>query len=556
MAASVVVFMPGGFDRFVWPKLAFAALAVGVGMWAPGSGRLPRTIWIPVAAALAAIVVSAAASAAPLSSLLGRWPRYEGLPVLLLYVGSAVLGAHLLGTGDRGRAEFFRRALVVAAALMAVVAWAEIAGFAPLGRGDVERSGGLLGNATDQAVVALMIAAVLVVPALARETWALVGIVCAGSVVAVSGSRAVLLATVVVVAVHVLARRDRSALVLLPATAVVGLTAVCVPVVRNRLLDAATFDVRRVLWADSIDLLGHHLLLGVGPSGYVDAIGAHLSDGWLDVASAAGGAPDSPHVWVLQAWNAGGVVGLAAVLVLAVVVLVRGLRRVQQEEQDGFAIGAFAAVLAYGLVLLTHFTIAGTVVLAAFLAGALVAEGGVVPRSTVLASSVLATLFVPWALAASVADVQVQLGVTHAMSGDAVAADREFAAAAGTRGWDSDVAMLAAQSLAGALSSDPEAVDLTIDWADRSLERTPDTYATRLARAVALNASGRQGEALQALDELVADAPAEADPRIQRAIARLSTGDVGGARTDVEQAERIDRDHPAIAPIKRVLASQ
>lgn len=555
-AASTVAFLPGGFDRFVWPKVLCGVLAVAVGFCAPGEGRLPRPLVALVGTGVAVMAVAAVAGGTPVASLLGRWPRYEGVPVVLLYVAMTALGAHLLGGRDPVRVRVLCRSLTVVAVLIAVVAWAETLGASPLGRTDVDRAGGLLGNATDQGLVALMIASVLVLPALGGSRWDIVGVVAALSVVAVSGSRAVYLATIVAgVVLAIAGRRAGTTRVLALGAAAVAAVAVAVPVVRERFLDSATFAVRRVLWDDSIPLALEHPALGLGPSRYVDLIDARLGSAWLDVKDASGGPPDSPHLWVLQAWNAGGVVLAALAVAVAGLVVWRGAIRVRETPDDEFRAGALAAVLAVGVVLSTHFTVAGTTLLACFLAGSLVAVDGASDVTVNRAVSVVAGLVAPFVVLAAAADLPLQRGVGAAAAGDVTGAQDGFELAAGLRWWDGDVAMLAAQAMAGTIATgDPRSVPWTVEWADRSLDSTPETYASGLAKAVALTSSQRADEAIGVLDDLVERFPTRVDPRVQRAIARAVVGDVTGARSDLRAAKALDPDDPAVRRLQSALA--
>src|SRR3954454_20329076 len=85
VAAAPLVWVPGGFTRFVFAKLLFTAVACLVGSTVPRAGRLPRPISVTLAVGAALVTLAALVGDTPVASLVGRWPRYEGLPVLLLY---------------------------------------------------------------------------------------------------------------------------------------------------------------------------------------------------------------------------------------------------------------------------------------------------------------------------------------------------------------------------------------------------------------------------------------------------------------------------------------
>lgn len=85
MAFSVLAWIPGGFSRFVVAKLLVTAIACAVGATVPSTTRLPRVVAGLLALGAGLFVVAALASSTPWSSLVGRWPRYEGLPALGVY---------------------------------------------------------------------------------------------------------------------------------------------------------------------------------------------------------------------------------------------------------------------------------------------------------------------------------------------------------------------------------------------------------------------------------------------------------------------------------------
>ncbi|RFA08832.1 hypothetical protein B7R54_06030 [Subtercola boreus] len=304
---------------------------------------------------------------------------------------------------------------------------------------DLDRPGSLLGNATDQGIVGVMFAALLVLPALAprmpgpgaatrgggasRATgaerpapprpraagtlWLLrAGLLAAALSTVLSASRAAtaaLFAVAVVASVVLVARRAsgdrRSATVhaLLALAGIAGLVAavLLVPLSRERIFDVAALDPARLgdrftIWREAAQLLWANPLLGVGPSGYLDQIAAVHSATWFfDVGS--GVTIDSPHNLLLQAGLAGGIPLLLCLGALAVLSAVTAWRRIR--SGDDAVLGATLALLGFTIVLLTHFTAPATTLLAALLLGMVVARPADVPIGSVATRTPTASRF-------------------------------------------------------------------------------------------------------------------------------------------------------------------
>ncbi|EFQ84626.1 tetratricopeptide repeat protein [Aeromicrobium marinum DSM 15272] len=552
MALAPLALVPGGFARFVVAPLLVVSVAIAVGARARATGRLPAAVVGVVGAGSLVLLVAALASVSPAAALLGRWPRYEGVVVLGLYVASAWLGARLLG-GERhpATATTLLRATAVGALVLAAFSVLDALGASPLGGTDATRPGALLGNATDQGIVAMIAMAVLLRPALTdRQALHVAGLVASVLTIGLAGSRAVIGAAAVVVVVHLAAgvRGGRRPLLLVLG----GLVAVVaiLPQARERLLGFHTVTGRSVLWTESLELGLDHPWLGVGPSGFVDAIPRYHDDDWVERVGVAA-PPDSPHLWLLQAWSAGGLLLVLLAVALAGLIAALGWRGVRRRPDDPLVLGLFAATVGYGLVLSTHFTIAGTTPWAAFLAGGLIAAAARESRSPLpLATSVAAGTAAVVLLAACVGEVVIRDGVDAAAAGRGAAADRSFEIAAGWRPWDVDLPLIAAQALAGATSGgDESAVDPTVRWAARSLELTPDSSTAGLALAVALLRRGELAEALQVLDGVVALAPTDPQAHVQRALARFGLQDGAGAVDDLERAVELDPEDPTAADL-------
>ncbi|WP_441425766.1 O-antigen ligase family protein [Arthrobacter sp. YAF34] len=265
---------------------------------------------------------------------------------------------------------------------MSIISALEATGLRPLGGAADLRPGATLGNATDQGIIGVIAAAVLALPALRGRDWsARIGLAAAVLTTVLSGSRAAILGLAAVVLVLAAAAattrtigRARAIVAGAAALCVLGAAAVAIPVARERLFSADTVNGRWLLWDESLKLIAAHPWTGVGPNGFVDAItGFHT----LEWAVRVGGTfpPDSPHSWLLQAAAVGGLPLLLTAALLAFLIL-RSAReniRTAGPGVDGDNLtGAVAAVIAYGLMLLTAFTSPATTPVAAFICGGLV----------------------------------------------------------------------------------------------------------------------------------------------------------------------------------------
>lgn len=546
VCAAPLVWIPGGMDRFVFGKLVFSAAAICAAALGSRSGRLPRVIALTVAGGLAVFTLSCLLSPTPVASLVGRWPRYEGVPVLLTYVGCAWVGARIAGRPTRATTDALLTALSVASIVLAAFSTLGALGWEIEGASVESRAGSVLGNATDQGLVGMMLFAALFAATVDRRTPLLVaGVAAAPLTVVLSGSRTALLATFLTLGVHVaLAQREKLSRRFLEvaggAFVAVGLLAVALPQIRERLGEGHTITGRLLLWKESLQVGGDRWWLGA-PSTFVDKVGRYRDNDWVREVGTSN-PPDSPHSWPLQALVAGGVPLLLVAVALAVLVLVLGWRAVRREP-DPLTLGLLAATVGYGVALLPNFTIAGSTCLAAFLVGCLVAEPAprTEPKGLMWATAaVAATGTVVFAMS-SAAEVALQDGIEQAARGDSAAAEADFDHAESLRPFDGDLAMLAAQTQAGLADDEVAgAAARAKRWATRSLDRTPDTYASGLALAVA-QIHGRQLDAaLRTLDRLVALYPTEPGARIQRGLARFGLGDVDGARSDLRRARALN----------------
>jgi hypothetical protein len=554
VAAAPLAWIPGGFTRFVFAKLLVTALACALGATVAPQGRLPRPVVTTLAVGAGLFAVAALLGDTPVASLAGRWPRYEGLPVLLTYAAAAWLGARVVGRGP-ARMLHLAHALSGMAVVLFVFSLLDVIGHSPLGASTLDRSGSLLGNATDQGLVAMMSAAVIGALLLQyRDALLVSGLASSLATVAFSGSRTALIVTALALLTLAAVRQRR----LLPGA--VGLlvammaVALLVPETRDRLLSSATTGGRVTQWRLTLDLVTDHPWLGIGPSRYVDAFGQYESAKFVRFTGTSTLA-DSPHQLLLQVAVAGGLPLLVCFLVL-LVVLVRRSWAVLREHPGAWGLAAAAG--GYGLALMANFTAAGPTCLAAFLAGALLAEqvpqeGATEPAWRRVVQPVAFGLAAVVFFASCLSEMLLQQGVDAAGGGERPEARSHIDSAQRWRPFDRDVAMLGSQAMAGltdagirSAAKDAQAL------AEESLARTPDSYQARVALGVALISQGDLEEALGDLDRAVRLFPRRPDAYVQRAITRYGLRDVEGAIDDLRTAQGIDPRSPVV---KRLLAA-
>lgn len=584
MAASLLALQPGGLFRFLWIKLVVVILAVLAGLMSPVGARLPLAVKAVTAACVLWIAVAMLLSDTPLASIGGRWPRYEGLLTLAVYVAVFAVGAKVLGgSGGSRRRALLSLSLAVAAIALFVIAALESAGLRPLGGAEDVRPGATLGNATDQGLVGVVIAGALAAQGDLDKAWQVwlrrVGLLAGAGVAVLSGSRAALVALLVVAvfgAFTWMKAKSWSPLKIAAgaaaAAAGIALVVLLVPAARDRLLSAGTVDGRWLLWDRSLGLIADHSVSGVGPSGFVDAFPAYLNGQWARTVGDSFPA-DSPHSWPLQALAAGGfplLVLVLALIAVSVVAVVRRLRETRQAAERRYLAVVLVTVAAYALALLTHFTSVGTTALVAFLCGGLVGRDGgtLAPVRTGVISvfgagllravpGLTGVVLVLGALAiafpAALAEWPMGAGARAAAAGDNAGAQRAFVQARQLRPWDSDTALLAAQAFAGpATAGDQEAARYAVDWGRLARERTPGSQEAGTALAVGYLYSGDVPAAKDLLDALVIDAPYSTTLYVHRGVAQFGMGRSTEAIADLEHAASLD---PSLDTPWRVLAN-
>ncbi|MFT4135935.1 O-antigen ligase family protein [Microbacterium sp.] len=563
LCLAPIAVLPGLNDRWGWPTLLCVVIAALLAVWGRPNGRLPLWLVAAIAAVSLVLCVAALGGPAPLSQLFGRAPRYEGLVTLPVLVVAGWLGARLLGpaaptSGYRHAAN----AMSVASVLLGGVAVLESFGLRPL-ESDLARPGSLAGNATDQGILGAIFVGVLgsVVLGTWRRTgsvplWPIAGAIAGVVSVATSASRAGLLAVAIVVIALVVRlilssrRRGRDALVAAGVVAIVAATALAVPLTRDRLFGPGGFAQQTIadrfyMWDDAWGLLLTRPWLGVGPSGFADAITPRFGDEWFTRAE-VGAVLDSPHNILIQAGLAGGCVGLVIALGLAGAVVAIGVRRCREASgpRRDLLIGALIAVPAAGAALLTHLTSATTLTPLAMLVGLLVASA---PRSGSrvwrMTATAVGALWLAFLLACTVADAALLDARRAVMSGDLDRALASFDTAQSLRPWDADVALLATQSLGAAVENGlAGAADPAEEWAERTLEWLPLSAQAQYAAGVVALDRADYALARDRLGEAARLSPA--DPRIHHTlgVASLLDGDPASARVSLERALELSPD--------------
>jgi len=465
--------LPGGLDRFTLPKAAVACLGATLVLDLP-AGPLPRR-WRAALAATATLAVGAALlGRAPLLQLLGRAPRFEGVVTATAYLLAFLAGTRVLAPAAAPLGARLLAWWAGAALLVGALALPELGALSWVSPG-ADRGGSLLGNATELGAYGVLTVGLLGAATTSPVTrpdgtgspwWrrlvvsgTLGGLVC----VVASASRGAALGLLVTGVLLLLAAQGRPArLAVLAGAFGVALVSALAPLARSRLtgaspLAAATVAGRVDLWRAALDLVRHHPL-GVGPSGFADAVGSVLPASWYGTQPSAL-VIDSPHSLPLQVLVAGGPLLLAALGWLAWL-----WARAAWTVARGPALVPRSAVLAvpgYLVVLLTHFTGPSTTLPAALLAGAALplathparsggARAGTVARalSSRAARAAAALLALVLAIGAT-AEIALRSAIASAQHGDPRAAADRFRLAETLRPWDrSDIAAAAVHAYA------------------------------------------------------------------------------------------------------------
>ena len=546
LVSGAVVMLPGALEPYVLPKATVAGVGAALVLWSGLRGRVPVGVVTVVAAALVTLTLAAALSEAPLAAVSGRYPRYEGALVIALYVASLVAGSRAGGDPDRNEwlAVVVLRVLALAGVVgVAAMTWQQLTG-----SGD--RPFGLFGNASDAGAWAVLALGPLGSGFLSRRDVASgVGCVAVVGVVVLAGSRGALLGLVVVAAVLLLLQaRGRTRLWVALALGVVIVTAVLVPGTGSRLtgtspLADATVTGRRLLYADTVRLIGRHVLLGVGPSGFVDRIGSAHAAAWARQVGPAN-PPDSPHDVILQAAAAGGIV-LLAVLAVGVVVVCRAAVRSFRSGRP-LAVGVVAGLLGYGCALLFHFTSPVTTPTALFFLGWLVATsstaavGDVGRRVTAVAVGLVAVVLA----FAAVAEIPLRRSLEAMAAGDSATARAQLDTAARLRPWDHDIWLRGGHAATVAAQAGLIDPGLAQSLLSRALATAPHSTEVRKDLALALELGGQQATAAALLDTALRDDPFDVDLMLQRGVLAAELHDYGTAEQMFLAVTRLRPEDP------------
>ncbi|MHA7170245.1 O-antigen ligase family protein [Arthrobacter bambusae] len=552
----------------MFPKLALLGASIALAFLAKSPARLNRWVVWAAAGVLAGFAISAFVTDGLGAGFWGRWPRFEGVPVIVLYLLLLPAGARLLGSGTGSRRrQNWSRMLSWAMALLAVIACMEALGLRPLGESPDFRPGATLGNATDLGIVGLVGCSAL----LPRSVWkgersSVVGAACGAIVAIASGSRAVMIVLAVVVlavfAHRIVIRRNKGtskrtthslAGILSGGLAVLAVF----PGVRERIFTTGTVTGRLDLWTATWSLIREHWLWGVGPGHYVDALPAHQTPGFAARVGTDYPA-DSPHLILLQWWTDGGLLLVAANLALCTAVVwvgIRNIKRATNLDDRLFLIGAMTAVAAFGAVLFTHFPSPGTTTLVGLLAGAVACRQAntsakktapprdLTRRPLVTAAVVVSVLVLAAAIAASAAEVLLKRATDAVADGKLTDAGKLFDTAQALRPWDKDVALLAGQSFAGrAVAGDPQSGALAAEWSTRALGSNPNSVESLTSLAVGQLATGRVDAAQKTLDTARRLAPVNSQILLQSGIAEYAAGRPKDAISYVEKAASLTPD--------------
>jgi O-antigen ligase len=566
IALMSVAFLPGALDMWELPKVIMVALACLFAVLASPAGRVPTWMWMLIALASAVLVVAAISGAAPVSQLMGRWPRYEGAVTIPAYVGACWCGARVLGPGaSRETREFGVRLFAFSSIAVGLIAILENVGHPALSAVD-DRSGSLTGNASAQGVVGVMFAGLLIVSmARARfrlrsvHAWSVsLGFGCAVVTVVLSGSRGALAALFIVgciFAVFIIVSRPakrRNATVVVCAFIALSAAIGAVPATRDRLLGVSPMAIDTVrdrlsIWREATNLLVAHPVLGVGPSGYSDAIVTEHTPTWFGQVG-SNTVIDSPHDWLLQAAVAGGISLLVISLSIVILVVVSGCRSVRAADSAGnesdILCGSLLALAGGTIALLVHFTSPSSTLFAAFLVGIVVSRPA--PRSYVTTTTRRlwrVSVFAVWVACLAVtafAEVPLESGTRQAQGGDLAEAQCSFELAQSLRPWDVDTTLLAAEAFASAADRGvPNAAHPATTWARAALGSAPSSVQAAEALAVGLQYSGDFSASAETLNRLSLEDPNDPDLEHRLGGVLILESDYAGAKAALERASAL-----------------
>ena len=548
LAMAPAAFLPGSLNRFVFIKLTLGAAALACALMATLPGRLQRNSRILLVLAGLTLATSALLGQAPLAQLIGRAPRYEGVVGLSVYLGAFLTGAWLLGPGANPvlRAHLIK-ATALAASLVAVVAVLEAVGLHPLAT-SASRPGSLLGNATEQGAYGAGVLGLCLHAVVRRDRWAVLAVVSGGVLVVTSASRGALAGLVAAVVVTLILGTPQVRRVALSALGIGAVATLALPLTRQRLLMQSPLSHQTVIgraqeWTQTLHLILARPLLGVGPSGFLDASPSVQSAQYVRLA---GSAPlDSPHSLPLQIADAGGLVLLLIAAVLGWF-LVRNILRLRRDAANAsWALGAAAAIAGWATCLLTHFTAPGSTPLFCVLAGSLLAEPrlGPVRLITQRLGAAVAAVTAAVLLMAATAEIPLREGLVALQGKEGPTAVRDFGLAHVLRPWDAD---LDAQ-IAHALIAEPipkQGSTVMAGYLRRAQAAFPEDPWVLTDAGLYAGQSGKLTDALVYLDHAHHLAPNDPEVYLIRGQVRARTNNTSEAIADLRASASLSPKDP------------
>ncbi len=492
LAASPLAIVPWGLETLPLSKALVAGIGILLILLGTRKLVVPRTVSIGLLACVAVLLVAAAASTDFGASFFGRYPRYEGIWVVTIYLAAIAAGARLRNWPNAIRA--FGITLAISSIAVFVVALGEFFTSDP-----DQRIDSLLGNASELGLWSAMVVFLLAPAALERQPLALVGVLTAFGSILLSASRGALLALVVGAIVLACFRaRSRSGRIILGALAACAAVVMLLPMTRDRILGtdaiaSKTAAGRWEIWGSAEALIRDNLLFGVGPSGFVDSAPAYYTDAF---ASGAGTrfTLDSPHNILLQIMVVGGLALLVAVAALAFLWIKSAIPQLRSHTQ---LLAPVIAAMVAGIVgLQTHITTPGTVPLLAALAGFVVASspldlggraGSESSRRALHFAPVTAVAIAIVVLALTIVSEMFAAGATRALAvGDAKAARSGWSTAQALRSWDQDLSLREARAYNWAVSSGLVTADQCMASSGAALNARPQSQEATVDRAKCL----------------------------------------------------------------------
>lgn len=529
---SPMAVVPGGLESHSLAQAAVAGLGVCLILSVLAATQLNRQVSYCVVAASLSLTAATFVSADPFASLFGRYPRYEGVWTLVVYVGCAYAGSRLATWGRVNQLLVGGMALVSLAVLIPAM-WQALAGPPD------SRIESMFGNPNELGLWAAMSLVLLLPFALKREALPTAGAIASVALVLMSGSRGALLAAAVgAVVLFILVQQKLQRRRLALALGLVGGIALLVPMTRLRLMSqsrdsADTWSIRTNIWDSAVSLVSQRPVAGLGPSQFVDRLGEVRND---ELVSLVGNSYviDSPHNAVLQVLLAGGL--LLAVCCLALVIFWFRTALPKANAGDELAMGTFSAVTAGMVGLMFHFTSPGTTPLLVLLAGFAAHAPKPVrhvndhfQRTSACVATGVAALVLG---AAALSEISMTNGVQSIAQGDAASGRRSFETVLAMRPWDKDASVRVARAYGWAVSSGALAASECIQPSVVAVGVLPRSSEAVIDRAKCLGFNNQIEEARDLVEDALPRHPNDVELLLLsgRAALILNERDVAGTR--------------------------